>query len=116
MKVRGIEFEFNPLNASHLERMAQAQEAYMARDKEIRAADKPDLRSRIATVRAQCRNIVDFVDNMLGEGASAKLEMDPDDLGDCLSVLEDVTKSSMDTKRQAESAAKNRAQRRAKKK
>lgn len=112
MKIRDIEFDFNPLNAVHLERMAAAQEAYMARDKEIREADKPDLHSRIQTIRAQCRNIADFIDAMLGDGSSKKLGMDLDDLGDCLAVLQDVTQAAIDTKKKADSGTKNRAQRR----
>ena len=49
---------------------------------------------------------------MLGDGSSEKLGMDLDDLGDCLAVLQDVTQAAIDTKKKADSATKNRAQRR----
>lgn len=106
MKIKGIEFDFNPMNATHLERIADASEAYDARDKEIQATSDETLRGKIAAVRASCQNVITFIDAVLGEDASKKLKLDPEDLSNCLENLRLVTQTMIAEKKAADAAEK----------
>lgn len=87
MIVNGIEFDFNPLNANHIERIRTAQAASEAIDKEEKAKGSSDL---AAVIRGQCRVVMVFIDGLLGEGASKQLGLDGNDLRACKKVSADI--------------------------
>lgn len=87
MKINGIEFPFDPLNAKDVERVEEAQRLAMEADAEEKAKGNqtvPDV------LRGQCRVVMVFIDCMLGEGASEKLGLDGNDLRACRRVSEDI--------------------------
>lgn len=87
MKINGIEFPFDPLNAKDVERVEEAQRLATEADAEEKAKGNqpvPDV------LRGQCRVVMVFIDCMLGEGASEKLGLDGNDLRACRRVSEDI--------------------------
>lgn len=87
MKINGIEFPFDPLNAKDVERVEEAQRLAMEADAEEKAKGNQPV---AAVLRGQCRVVMVFIDCMLGEGASEKLGLDGNDLRACRRVSEDI--------------------------
>lgn len=117
MIIRGIDFPFSTLNAKDVDKMLAAQEKQQARaTAEIDAYDNTP-EGYAAQLRTQCRILMDFLDDVLGEGAAEKLGLDGEDLGDCMAVFKDFTDATTAEKAAAAEAmrpaATNREQRRA---
>ena len=90
MFICGQEFEFSALNANDIERVETAQERMEA------ASDREKQRQHtgIADVlRGQCRLLMNFLDEALGEGASERLGLDGNDFGACKHVMDEFTKA-----------------------
>jgi hypothetical protein len=87
MKINGIEFEFSPQNAAHLERMETAFETYQAENERDKALADGTVRGGIAFLRADNASIARFLNAVLGEGAAAQLGADPDDHEASLAAL-----------------------------
>lgn len=116
MLICGMEFDFSSLNADDVERMEAAQErqqaAAEAEQKRYEAENVP----YTGILRSQCRLMMDYLDAVLGEGASARLGLSGNDFGAVLKACESF-KQAMAEERAQLSALKplpqNRAQRRA---
>lgn len=90
MVICGQEFEFSALNANDIERVETAQrhmEAASDREKQLQHTGIADV------LRGQCRLLMDFLDEALGEGASEHLGLDGNDFGACKHVMDEFTKA-----------------------
>ena len=75
MTINGIDFDFSTLNANDVDRMlaAQTRQQERARTEGSRYTPESDYP---AWLRFQCRIFMDYLDEVLGEGASEKLGLD----------------------------------------
>lgn len=92
MKIFEQEFDFSPLNANDIERMEQAKAQL---DRETEAERQRLQRERVSYadgLRGQCRLLMHFLDGVLGDGASARLGLDGNDLGKALEVVVEMTR------------------------
>lgn len=85
MIINGIEFDFSTLNANDVDRMlaAQTRQQEHARTEGSRYTPENDYP---AWLRFQCRIFMDYLDEVLGEGASEKLGLDGSNFNACLTV------------------------------
>ena len=85
MIINGIEFDFSTLNANDVDRMlaAQTRQQERARTEGRRYTPESDYP---AWLRFQCRIFMDYLDEVLGEGASEKLGLDGSNFNACLTV------------------------------
>ena len=120
MKIFEQEFDFSPLNANDIERMEQAQAQL---DRETEAERQRLQRERVSYadgLRGQCRLLMHFLDGVLGDGASARLGLDGNDLGKALEVVVEMTRVVNEGRKKfalpAAPIPQNRAQRRQQKK
>ena len=107
MIICGQEFEFSALNANDLDRMDAAQQHMQA------ASDRESKRAHTGTadiLRGQCRLMMGYFDELLGEGASERLGLDGNNFGAC--VRESIA-AEQATVKQAAAMPMNREQRRA---
>ena len=114
MIICGQDFEFSALNANDLERMEAAQ-------KHMRRASETETRrpkkGYADALRGQCRLVMDYLDELLGDGASELLGLDGNDFGACTRVVEafkQAIRAEQSAVQQAMAVPQNRAQRRAK--
>lgn len=114
MVICGQEFDFSVLNANDLERMEAAQ-------KHMRRASETETRrpkkGYADALRGQCRLVMDYLDELLGDGASELLGLDGNDFGACTRVVEafkQAIRAEQSAVQQAMAVPQNRAQRRAK--
>lgn len=90
MVICGQEFNFSALNANDIDRVETAQrhmEAASDREKQRQHTGIADV------LRGQCRLLMDFLDEALGEGASERLGLDGNDFGACKHVMDEFTKA-----------------------
>lgn len=120
MKIFEQEFDFSPLNANDIERMEQAKAQL---DRETVAERQRLQRERVSYadgLRGQCRLLMHFLDGVLGDGASARLGLDGNDLGKALEVVVEMTRVVNEGRKKfalpAAPIPQNRAQRRQQKK
>lgn len=120
MKIFEQEFDFSPLNANDIERMEQAKAQL---DCETEAERQRLQRERVSYadgLRGQCRLLMHFLDGVLGDGASARLGLDGNDLGKALEVVVEMTRVVNEGRKKfalpAAPIPQNRAQRRQQKK
>lgn len=123
MKIFEQEFDFSPLNANDIERMDQAKAQL---DRETEAERQRLQRERVSYadgLRGQCRLLMHFLDCVLGDGASARLDLDGNDLGKALEVVVEMTRVVNEGRKKfalpdgpAAPVPQNRAQRRQQKK
>lgn len=97
MIICGQEFDFSTLNANDVDRMlaAQAKQQDRARAEGSRYSPQRDYP---AWLRFQCRIFMDYLDEVLGEGASEKLGLDGSNFNDCLTVSQSF-KDAMEAER-----------------
>lgn len=104
------EFAFSTLNADDIDRMDAAQKHLETASAAEAERAKTTNAGYADALRGQCRLIIAYLDEVLGEGAAAKLGLTGSDLGACTAVVESFRQSI-----EAEKAAMpglNRAQRR----
>lgn len=90
MVICGQEFEFSALNAIDIDRVETAQrhmEAASDREKQRQHTGIADV------LRGQCRLLMNFLDEALGEGASERLGLDGNDFGACKHVMDEFTEA-----------------------
>lgn len=85
MIINGIEFDFSTLNANDVDRMLAAQEKQQERAKTEGSRYTPES-NYPAWLRFQCRIFMDYLDEVLGEGASEKLGLDGSNFNDCMKI------------------------------
>ena len=113
MVICGQEFEFSALNANDLDRMDAAQQHMQA------ASDRESKRAHTGPadiLRGQCRLMMGYFDELLGEGASERLGLDGNDFGACVRVtnaIKEAIAAEQATVKQAAAMPMNREQRRA---
>ena len=92
MIINGIEFDFSTLNANDVDRMlaAQTRQQERARTEGGRYTPESDYP---AWLRFQCRIFMDYLDEVLGEGASEKLGLDGNNFNACLTVSKAFAKA-----------------------
>lgn len=92
MTINGIEFDFSTLNANDVDRMlaAQTRQQERARTEGSRYTPENDYS---AWLRFQCRIFMDYLDEVLGEGASEKLGLDGNNFNACLTVSKAFAKA-----------------------
>lgn len=87
MKIFDKEFAFSSLNANDIERLEQAKaKLEKAEEAERQRAQQTPNMSYAEGIRGQCRIFMDYLDNVLGEGASEKLGLDGSNFNACLTV------------------------------
>lgn len=90
MVICGQEFDFSALNANDIDRVETAQrhmEAASDREKQRQHTGIADV------LRGQCRLLMNFLDEALGEGASERLGLDGNDFGACKHLMDEFTKA-----------------------
>ena len=113
MVICGQEFEFSALNANDLDRMDAAQQHMQA------ASDRESKRAHTGTadiLRGQCRLMMGYFDELLGEGASERLGLDGNNFGACVRVtnaFKEAIAAEQATVKQVAAMPMNREQRRA---
>lgn len=113
MIICGQKFEFSALNANDLDRMDAAQQHMQA------ASDRESKRAHTGTadiLRGQCRLMMGYFDELLGEGASERLGLDGNNFGACVRVtnaIKEAIAAEQATVKQAAAMPMNREQRRA---
>ena len=113
MIICGQEFNFSALNANDLDRMDAAQKHMQA------ASDRENKRPHTGTadiLRGQCHLMMDYFDELLGDGASERLGLDGNDFGACVRVtnaIKEAITAEQATVKQAAAVPMNREQRRA---
>ena len=85
MIINGIEFDFSTLNANDVDRMLAAQTRQQERARTEGSRYTPE-NEYSAWLRFQCRIFMDYLDEVLGEGASEKLGLDGSNFNACLTV------------------------------
>lgn len=92
MTINGIDFDFSTLNANDVDRMlaAQTRQQERARTEGSRYTPESDCP---AWLRFQCRIFMDYLDEVLGEGASEKLGLDGNNFNACLTVSKAFAKA-----------------------
>ena len=109
MIICGQEFEFSALNANDLDRMDAAQQHMQA------ASDRESKRAHTGTadiLRGQCRLMMGYFDELLGEGASERLGLDGNNFGACVRVtnaIKEAIAAEQATVKQAAAMPMNRA-------
>ena len=85
MNINDAEFDFSTLNANDVDRMlaAQAKQQERAKTEGNRYTPESDYP---AWLRFQCRIFMEYMDEVLGAGASEKLGLDGSNFNDCLKV------------------------------
>ena len=113
MIICGQEFEFSALNANDLDRMDAAQQHMQT------ASDRESKRAHTGTadiLRGQCRLMMGYFDELLGEGTSERLGLDGSNFGACVRVtnaIKEAIAAEQATVKQAAAMPMNREQRRA---
>lgn len=90
MLICNQEFAFSPLNADDIERMEQAQKKLRRASAQEAKRVQEEHCGYSEQLRGQCRLIMDFLDETLGAGASARLGLTGNDLGQCCDVVEQI--------------------------
>lgn len=108
----GQSFDFSPLNAADLDR---ADAAYAAMQRASEAEHRRPYERLGDMLRGQCRLVMDYLDGVLGEGASVRLGLDGNDFAACQRVMTEL-ENAMTAALRTPTAPQNRAQRRAQKK
>ena len=85
MIINGIEFDFSTLNANDVDRMLAAQTRQQERARTEGSRYTPE-NNYPAWLRLQCRIFMDYLDDVLGGGASEKLGLDGSNFNACLTV------------------------------
>ena len=85
MIINGIEFDFSTLNANDVDRMLAAQTRQQERARTEGSRYTPE-NEYSAWLRFQSRIFMDYLDEVLGEGASEKLGLDGSNFNACLTV------------------------------
>lgn len=115
MVICGQEFDFSALNANDIDRVETAQRHMEA------ASDRESERAHTGTadiLRGQCRLMMGYFDELLGEGASERLGLDGNNFGACVRVtnaIKEAIAAEQATVKQAAAMPMNREQRRAQK-
>lgn len=90
MLICNQEFAFSPLNADDIERMEQAQKKLRRASAQEAERVQQEHCGYAEQLRGQCRLIMDFLDETLGAGASVRLGLTGNDLGQCSDVVEQI--------------------------
>jgi hypothetical protein len=110
MIINGLEFPFSALNADDLDRLETAQEHMKQADAIERNRAKTGLADAI---RGQCRLVMGFLDELLGEGASARLGLTGSDFKACQQVVSEIHDRIAEEQAELQAQPTNREQRRA---
>lgn len=110
MIINGLEFPFSALNADDLDRLETAQEHMKQADAIERNRAKTGLADAI---RGQCRLVMGFLDELLGEGASARLGLTGSDFKACQQVISEIHDRIAEEQAELQAQPTNREQRRA---
>lgn len=92
MKIRGIEVDFNFLDADDAERFEKEAEKVV---KECETKEKQQM-SYSQTIREECMVIDNFFDNVFGIGISKKMFNGKYNLEDHLKAFEDIVKEKLE--------------------
>ena len=92
MNVRGLELDFNPLNARHIELMASSRDKMAKYYDKIKDVDPTtmDLREYAKWLKKACDVIISVFDDVFGEGTVDKLNLDRDDFTECFAAFEEL--------------------------
>ena len=88
MIICGQEFAFSALNANDVERMEAAQKHQQAAAEAEQKRYTEECVSYPGILRSQCRMMMSYLDEVLGEGASERLHLDGGDFGAVLKVCD----------------------------
>lgn len=92
MKIKGIEVEFNFLDADDIERFEKESEK-VKHECEEKGKQKMSLAE---CIREECKIINNFFDNVFGKGLSQKLFGNKNNLEEHLKIFEDVIKQKIE--------------------
>ena len=112
MKIRGIEVNFNFLDADDVEKFEKEAER-LKQESERRGKEKM---SYSQAIREECEVINNFFDNVFGEGISLKMFNGKNNLEEHIKAFEDIVKEKLEQQRGLQNISEryqpNRAERR----
>ena len=112
MKIRGIEVNFNFLDADDIEKFEKEAER-LKQESEKRGKEKM---SYPQAIREECEVINNFFDNVFGEGISLKMFNGKNNLEEHIKAFEDIVKEKLEQQRGLQNISEryqpNRAERR----
>lgn len=90
MIIHGIDFNFSTLDADDVDRMLAATERQKARVRAEGSRYTPEGNGYPEWVRFQCRLFMDYLDEVLGAGASEKLGLTGSNFNKCLEISKEI--------------------------
>lgn len=93
IEVFGKEFEFSAMNADDIRRVDKAAAALSDAQAEQEQRMRARTMSMAECLRAQCRILEQFLDDVLGRGAAARLGLNGSDLGRAMDAIDALTKA-----------------------
>lgn len=90
MTIRNHKFSFSAFNADDIERVEQAQAKLQQASVQEAQRVQQEQCSYAERIRGQCRLIMAFLDEVLGEGAAQLLGLTGSNLADCRDVVEEI--------------------------
>lgn len=93
MDYKGLNLNFDPLNATDLDRMQRTMDALRewSAAEQTRIANTPGV-SPGDVIRGQCKLVRRFIDEVFGEGASDQLGIPGDNLRTAQTIIQDLTR------------------------
>lgn len=93
MLIHNCEFDFSTMNANDVDRMVAAQQKQVTRAQTEGSQYNPEGSGYPAWLRFQCRVFMDYLDEVLGEGASEKLGLDGSNFSACLAISKEFAEA-----------------------
>ena len=90
MTINGIEFDIDFTDAEFLEKIEEGSKKVYEEAEKIKAENEDKKSTLSEGIRQECKIIKDFLDYVLGEGASEKIFKNKNSLNECLKVFEDI--------------------------
>lgn len=115
MKIRGVDVDFDFLDADCVEKFENEVQKVKEKAEEY---EKKDMKLS-ETIKLECMIIKEFFDNVFGEGTSFSIFGEKNNLQDCITAFEDIVKEKLEQQKEFENAFNryqpNREQRRVQK-
>ena len=92
MNIRGVEIDFNFLDADDIERFEK--EAYKVKDECNK--QKKETISLSEAIRKECKIINNFFDNVFGQGISEKIFKGKNNLDEHIKAFEDIVRAKIE--------------------
>ena len=90
MKINGVEFDVDFTEAEFLEKIENGSKKVYEEADKLQIENEAKKISTSEGIRQECKILKDFLDYVLGEGASKKIFGEKNSLNECLKAFEDI--------------------------